>query len=67
MKTSDIWDDETEDAYQEGDIVGYLTQDGQTATARVRRVYPRELELVSHERGYERVPPTRILWRRPGA
>lgn len=58
---------EAENLFQEGDLVIYLTEDGQTATARVRRVYPRELELASYERGYERVPPNRILQHRRSA
>ena len=47
---------EAETTFQEGDLVTYTTEDGEADIARVRRVYPHEVELVNREHGYQRVP-----------
>ena len=47
---------EEETTLAEGDSVTYTTEEGEPDTARLRRVYPTELELVNREHGYQRVP-----------
>ena len=47
--------------YNEGDVVSYISADGEQDTARVRRVYDGDLELVNFDRGYQSVEMTQVI------